>query len=78
MIRNQQNRLTYPTPNKNGDTGKINGWMDGKMIYDLTSFSTVFQSYQDDGRMIMKGCVHWNSVYGREDLAFEQGSNPDR
>ena len=26
------------------------------------SFSTVFQSYQDDGRMIMKGCVQWNLV----------------
>ena len=25
--------------------------------------STVFQSYQDDGRMIMKGCVQWNPVY---------------
>ena len=24
---------------------------------------TVFQSYQDDGRMIMKGCVQWNPVY---------------
>ena len=24
---------------------------------DFTSFSTVFQSYQDDGRVIMKGCV---------------------
>ena len=32
-------------------------WMDGWMICDFTSFSTVFQSYQDDGRMIMKGCV---------------------
>ena len=31
------------------------GWM--------TSFSTVFQSYQDDERMIiMKGCVQWNFV----------------
>ena len=30
-------------------------WMDGLMICDLTSFSTVFQSYQDDGQMIMKG-----------------------
>ena len=27
------------------------GWTDG-----FTSFSTVFQSYQDDGPMIMKGC----------------------
>ena len=40
------------------------GWMDGWMICDFTSFSTVFQSYQDDGRMIMKGCVQWNPVYG--------------
>ena len=27
------------------------------MTCDLTSFSTVFQSYQEGGRMIMKGCV---------------------
>ena len=26
------------------------------------SFSTVFQSYQDDERLILKGCVPWNSV----------------
>ena len=32
-------------------------WMDD--CYFL-SFSTVFESYQDDGRMIMKGCVQWN------------------
>ena len=31
--------------------------MDGWMTCDFTSFSTVFQSYQDDGQMIMKGCV---------------------
>ena len=37
--------------------------MDGWMICDFTSFLTVFQSYQDDVRMIMKGCVQWNSVY---------------
>ena len=39
-------------------------WMDGWMTCDFTSFSTVFQSYQDDGRLIMKGCVQWNSIYG--------------
>ena len=39
------------------------GWMDGWMTYDFTSFSIVFQSYQDDGRMIMKRCVQWNPVY---------------
>ena len=36
--------------------------MDEWMTCDLTSFLTVFQSYQDDVRMIMKGCVQWNSV----------------
>ena len=33
------------------------------MTCDFTSFSTVFQSYQDDGQMIMKGCVQWSPVY---------------
>ena len=38
------------------------------MTCDFTSFSTVFQSYQDDGRMIMKGCVEWIPVYSSEDF----------
>ena len=37
------------------------GWMDGWITCDFTSFSTVFQSYQDDVRLIMKSCVQWNS-----------------
>ena len=28
-----------------------------------------FLSYQDNGQMIMKGCVQWNLVYRREDFA---------
>ena len=38
----------------------------------FTSFVTVHQSYQDDVWIIMKGCVQWNSVYGRgeEDTIF--------
>ena len=40
------------------------GWMDGCMTCDFTFFSTVLQSYQDDERLIMKGCVQWNPVYG--------------
>ena len=36
---------------------------DGWMTCNVTSFSTVFQSYQDDVWMIMKGCVQWNPVY---------------
>ena len=34
------------------------------MTCDFTSCSTVFQSYQHDGRLIMKGCAQWSSVYG--------------
>ena len=35
---------------------------DGWMTCDFTSFLTVFQSYQDDGRVIMKGCMQRNPV----------------
>ena len=35
--------------------------IDGWMICDFTSFSTVFQLYQDNGKSIMKGCVQWKS-----------------
>ena len=31
--------------------------MDGWITCDFTSFSTVFQSYQDDKTLIMKSCV---------------------
>ena len=40
------------------------GTDDGWMTCDFTSFLAVFQSYQDDGRMIMKGCVQLNPIYG--------------
>ena len=36
------------------------------MAGDFTFFSTVFQSYQDDWRVIMKDCLQWNSVYGEK------------
>ena len=40
-----------------GKTAKIHN--DGKIAeIDFYIHSTRFQSYQDDGRMIMKGCVH--------------------
>ena len=38
------------------------------MACDFTSFSTIFQSYQDHGRLIMKGCVKGNPIYGWEDF----------
>ena len=31
------------------------------MTCNFTSFSTVFQLYQGNGRLIMKGCVQWNN-----------------
>ena len=31
-------------------------------ILRLLSFSTVYQSYQDDRRVIIKCCVQWNPV----------------
>ena len=37
----------------------IERWID----YDFTSFSTVFQSYQDDVLMIINSCVQRNPVY---------------
>ena len=37
-------------------------WMDGGLAI-LHPFSTVFQSYLDFERLIIKGCVQWNSVY---------------
>ena len=39
------------------------------MTCDLASFSTVFQSYQNNGRLIMEGFVQGNSAYSREDFA---------
>ena len=54
------------------------GGGDGWMTCDFMSFSTVFQSYQDDGRMIMKGCVQWNPVYGWEDFASSEDQTRDR
>ena len=50
---------------------RMNGWM----TCDFTSFSTAFQSYQDDGRVIMKGCVHWNPW---EDFASSGTRSRDR
>ena len=40
--------------------------IDGWMICNFMSFSTVFQSNQDDERLIMKGCVQRNPVYRQD------------
>ena len=48
--------------------------MDGWMTWDFTSFSTVFQSYQDDRRLKMNGCVQWNSILWLRRFCLECGS----
>ena len=50
----------------------INGWM----TCDFTSFSTVFQTYKDDERVILKGCVQWTPVLDETDLCLGWGSKP--
>ena len=54
--------------------------MDGWMTCNFTFFSAVFQSYQDDERVIMKSCAHvqWNPNYGREDFALGRARTLDR
>ena len=37
---------------------------------------TLFQLYQEDVRMIMKGCMQWNLVHGWIDFASSGGLNP--
>ena len=53
-------------------------YIDGWMTCDFALFSTVFQSYQDDGQMIMKVCVQLKPVYGREDFASSGAQTKDR
>ena len=39
----------------------------------VTTFSTEFQSYQDDEWVIIKGCLQWNPVYYIYDLFLRKG-----
>ena len=60
--------------------GWMDGWMKdgGWMTCDFTPFSTLFQSHQDDERLIMNGCVQWDPVYGREGFASSGARTRDR
>ena len=37
--------------------------IDGSMTCEFTSFSIIFQSYQDGERVSLKSCVQWNPFY---------------
>ena len=41
---------------------ELGGWMDDLQFF--MSFLTVFQSYQDDVRVLNERLVPWNLVYG--------------
>ena len=57
------------------NTSKRVSGMDGLVSCDFTSFSTVFQSYQDDWRMIMKGSMQWNPRLRSKRFRLELGAN---
>ena len=46
------------------------------MTCSFESFLTVFRSYQDDKRVIMKGCVKGSLVYARKYFCYK-GLEPD-
>ena len=50
--------------------------MDGWVTFDFTSFLTAFQSYQDDGRVKIKGCVQQDPIYNCKDFRILGVSNP--
>ena len=51
---------------------QINGWMS----WGFTSLSTEFQSYQDDGRVNMKGSVQCSTVLVQKESLPLQDLNP--
>ena len=42
------------------------------VMFNFTYFSTVFQYIQDNGWMIMKGCVHRNPHFYLKDLCLKE------
>ena len=61
--------------NDSPQLGRIDSpWKSGRND-DFTAFSAVFQSYQDDRRVIMKLCVQWKPVHDCKDIRLRQGSN---
>ena len=46
------------------------------MTWCFTSLSTLFKSYQDDRRVIMKGPVQWNAIQSWAEFCHQGDSNP--
>ena len=45
------------------------------MSCNFTAFPAVFLSCQVDGRVIMKGCVQWNSIYNWKDFCLGESNS---
>ena len=46
------------------------------MDSNFTASATVFQSYQDNGKVMLRGSVRQIHVYGLADFRFHRESNP--
>ena len=46
------------------------------MVWSFTSLSTLFKSYQDDTRTIMKGSVQWSPVQSWAEFCLQPDANP--
>ena len=76
LTRKTGQRLTYSPDQCNNlmelaFTQNLNGWMDA---CNFTPFLIVFQSYLDDGRMTMRGCVPCNNIYGWKGFSLQRVS----
>ena len=55
--------------------GTLDGWMDYLRFF-FASFSIVCKSFQDDGRVNMKGSVQWSAVQIRKESRLQRDSKP--
>ena len=61
----RQNSANYRNCLKSGTVWLSSGGViSPKHGYMTCNFTSIFQSYQNDGWVIMKGCVQWHIVYG--------------
>ena len=53
-------------------SGAVMVTQDGLMdVLRFYVFSTVFQSYQDERNVVMKGSVQWNPLYSQKDIRLK-------
>ena len=50
------------------------GWNVDEFPFYIFSKAHIFQLYQDNGMVIMKGCVQWNPVYNKKDFCHGESN----